>query len=159
MIIRKAEQKDVASLYALEQKLFSAENFPLSRGSLAYHIRNNLLFVAEIDENIVGYVLVLIKRINAKLYSIGVSESCRGRKIAKKLLESAINESLSLGFGRLLLEVRVDNSAAISLYKSLCFSIVKKLKAFYLDGCDAYLMELDLDPTLLFENQDRCNRR
>ncbi|MDD5372570.1 MAG: ribosomal protein S18-alanine N-acetyltransferase [Sulfurimonas sp.] len=150
MTIRKAEQKDVASLYALEQKLFSAENFPLSKGSFAYHIRNNLLFVAEIDNNIVGYVLVLVKRTNAKLYSIGVIESHRGRKIAKRLLESAINESVSLGFRRLLLEVRTDNSTAISLYKKLGFNIIKNLKAFYLDGCDAYLMELD--PTLLFKD-------
>lgn len=144
MIIRKAEQKDAASLYALEQKLFSAENFPLSRGSFSYHIRNNLLFVAEIDNNIVGYVLVLIKRINAKLYSIGVIEPYRGRKIAKKLLELVSKELVYLGFKRLLLEVRIDNSTAISLYKKLGFNVVKNLKAFYLDGCDAYLMELDI---------------
>ncbi|MDD5401069.1 MAG: ribosomal protein S18-alanine N-acetyltransferase [Sulfurimonas sp.] len=144
MIIRKAEQKDAASLYALEQKLFSAENFPLSRGSFAYHIRNNMLYVAEIDNNIAGYVLVLIKRANAKLYSIGVGEPYRGRKIAKKLLELVSRELVFLGFKRLLLEVRIDNSAAISLYKKLGFNIVKNLKAFYLDGCDAYLMELDI---------------
>jgi len=150
MTIRKAEQRDIALLYCLEQKLFSADNFPLSKKSFAYHIRNNLLYVAEIDGDIIGYVLVLIKRNNAKLYSIGISEFYRGRKIAKKLLELVFKELVTLGFKRLLLEVRVDNGAAISLYKKMGFYVVKNLKAFYLDGCDAYLMELDIKSNLSF---------
>lgn len=144
MTIRKAMPSDAALLYELEKKLFSSENYPLSRGSLAYHIRNNLLYVAEVDNNLAGYVLVLIKRINAKLYSIGVSEDYRGRKIAKELLALTAKELISLSFKRLLLEVRVDNVAAISLYKKIGFSVVKTVKSFYLDGCDAYLMEADI---------------
>lgn len=144
MIIRKAKPSDVALLYALEKKLFSSENYPLSRGSLAYHIRNNLLYIAEVGENIIGYVLVLIKRKNAKLYSIGVDEGYRGRKVAKKLLEFIFAELASFGFKSLILEVRVDNDAALSLYKKLGFSVTKSLKSFYRDGCDAYLMRLNI---------------
>ncbi len=142
MIIRKAKTSDIASLYALEKELFSVENYPLSKSSFAYHLRNNLFFVAEIEGKIAGYVLVLIKRKNAKLYSIGVSELYRGKKISQMLLKTISKELVDLGFSTLLLEVRIDNNAAISLYEKFGFSKVKILKSFYKDGCDAYLMEL-----------------
>ncbi|MCK9472347.1 ribosomal protein S18-alanine N-acetyltransferase [Sulfurimonas sp.] len=142
MKIKKAQKSDVSSLYALEGELFCKENYPLSRGSFAYHVNNNLLYVAEVEEKIVGYILVLIKRKNAKLYSIGVAKAYRNRKISQELLEFILKELLSLGFKTLLLEVRTDNEAAIALYKKMGFSELKKLKAFYGDGCDACLMEL-----------------
>lgn len=143
MIVRRAEPRDVSELYALEQKLFSIENYPLSRGSIAYHVRNNLLYIAESDGDIAGYILVLIKRKNAKLYSIGISEAYRGKKVAQKMLGLISKELLSLGFKSLLLEVRIDNNAAMALYRKVGFNVVKRLKAFYRDGCDAYLMELN----------------
>ena len=142
MIIRKAQRSDLSLLYALERELFSDANYPLSRGSLAYHIKNNMLYVAQIDCNIAGYVLVLIKRKKAKLYSIGVGRDHRNKKISEMLLNRAIAELALLGFGTLLLEVRTDNKAAIGLYKKIGFNEIKTLKAFYKDGCDAYLMEL-----------------
>ncbi len=144
MILRRALSSDVSALYALEQTLFSAENFPLSRGSFAYHVKNNLLYVAQLNTEIVGYVLVLIKRSKAKLYSLGVSTLYRGKKIAQKLINKAIEEVKMLHFSYLLLEVRVDNAAAISLYFKLGFYTRKRLEKFYLDGCDAYLMEYKL---------------
>ncbi|MFA6136575.1 MAG: GNAT family N-acetyltransferase [Sulfurimonas sp.] len=142
MIIRKAVASDVAKLYKLEQELFTDKNFPLSKGSFSYHIRNNLIYLAEIDGNIAGYVLTLIKRRDAKLYSIGVSELYRGKKVALKLLEIVHRELLSLNFEKTVLEVRIDNERAIALYKNFGFTVKKELKAFYLDGCNAYLMEL-----------------
>lgn len=144
MTIRKALPSDATALYKLEQELFRAENFPLSRGSFVYHIKNNLLYLAEVEGELAAYVLVLIKRSTAKLYSIGVSPSHRGKEIAKKLLTKAIQEINTLQFNKLLLEVRIDNKTAISLYTKLGFHTVKTLERFYLDGCDAYLMELKI---------------
>ncbi|DAB27444.1 MAG: ribosomal-protein-alanine N-acetyltransferase [Sulfurimonas sp. RIFOXYD12_FULL_33_39] len=143
MTIRKAISSDVSLLYTLEQELFTIDNYPLSRGSFIYHVRNNLIYVAEIEGKVVGYLLVLIKRTKAKLYSIGVKEIYRGRKISQKLLEVTSKELISLGFKQLLLEVRTDNKVAIALYKKAGFKVVKELRAFYKDGCDAYLMELE----------------
>lgn len=100
-----------------------------------------MLFIAEVDNVIAGYILILIKRKTPKLYSIGVKEEFRGKKIAQRLLEFSIKELSGIGFKSLLLEVRVDNKAAISLYEKIGFSVKKSLNEFYLDGCDAYLME------------------
>lgn len=144
MRIRKALQSDVKQLSLLEKKLFSKENFPLSKGSFRYHIKNSSLFVMQEGYDIVAYVLVLVKRKDAKLYSIGVDDSWRGQKIANRLLQKSIEELHKLGFVTLLLEVRVDNLEALALYQKIGFEIQKRLKAFYGDGCDAYLMKLHL---------------
>lgn len=144
MRIRKALQSDVKQLSLLEKKLFSKENFPLSKGSFRYHIKNSSLFVMQEGYDIVAYVLVLVKRKDAKLYSIGVDDSWRGQKIANRLLQKSIEELHKLGFVTLLLEVRVDNLEALALYQKIGFEIQKRLKAFYDDGCDAYLMKLHL---------------
>jgi ribosomal-protein-alanine N-acetyltransferase len=149
MIIRKALSFDVSKLFALEQEIFTPENFPLSRGSFAYHVKNNLLYVAEIEGDVAGYALALVKRTNAKIYSIGVSKTYRGKKIAHKLLEAIMNELIAMGFKQILLEVRTDNEAAIALYKNFGFNVQKTAKAFYRDGCDAYIMEFEhADKTL-----------
>jgi ribosomal-protein-alanine N-acetyltransferase len=144
MTIRQALPSDAAKLHALEGELFSVENFPLSRRSFYHHIRHNLLYVAETDEGgIAGYILVLIRRRHAKLYSLGIGSAYRGGGVAKLLMERVLKELRSLGFGRIQLEVRCDNTQAIALYRKFGFSITKQLDAFYRDGCDAYLMEAE----------------
>lgn len=144
MTLRKALSGDVRSLYMLEQTLFGTENFPLSKQSLYYHVRHNLLYVAQSDTGeIAGYVLALIRRKHAKIYSLGVAQNFRGLKIARRLMQAMMRELQALAFARSILEVRTDNPEAISLYKSLGFSVTKRLRAFYRDGCDAYFMEAE----------------
>lgn len=143
MKIREAKTSDVSALYSLERELFSSENYPLSKGSLYYHAKNSLLLLAEVDGVVAGYILVLIKRRDAKLYSIGVKRSFRGEGISQDLLQRASKDLKNLGFKKFTLEVRVDNRVAISLYEKNNFKVVRSLDAFYRDACDAYLMELN----------------
>ncbi|MDA3946140.1 MAG: GNAT family N-acetyltransferase [Helicobacteraceae bacterium] len=142
MKIRQALSSDCAKLYALENELFSMENFPLSRRSFYYHINHNLLYVAVTDDgDIAGYVLALVRRRDPKLYSLGVAKTYRGGGVAGMLMKRVFKELTSRGFKRTLLEVRCDNTRAIALYRTFGFSLIKELNAFYRDGCDAYLME------------------
>jgi len=145
MTIRKALLCDVISLTDLESRIFSYENFPLSRGSFYYHVKNNLLFLAEIDENIVGYALVLIKRKEPKLYSIAILPSHRKKGISLALINHTVEQLIKLAFETLTLEVRTDNLNAIAVYEYLKFKRVKVIKKFYRDGCDAYQMSVKLD--------------
>ncbi|WP_372999703.1 ribosomal protein S18-alanine N-acetyltransferase [Sulfurimonas sp.] len=152
MIIRKAQSKDASNLFTLEQELFNLADYPLSKASFTYHIRNNMLYIAESNGIILGYILVLIKRRNAKLYSIGVAQEHRGKKISIKLFNVILNSLEMMEFKELFLEVRVSNRVAISLYEQLGFSVLKSLKDFYRDGCDAYLMGINLKPVNLILN-------
>lgn len=141
MRIRPAITKDLTQLCNLEEALFTKENYPLSYGSFYYHIKNSLLYVVEEQSQIIAYTLTLIKRKKAKIYSFGVSTHFRGKGIASLLLEEILKELQELGFKAVVLEVRSDNIYAINLYKKFGFVITKRLPSFYLDNCDAYLME------------------
>lgn len=141
MKVTKASLEDLNELYTLEQILFEAVNFPLSKSSFRYHIKNNLLYTAKINNKIVGYILVLIKRKIAKIYSIGVLQEYRGQQISKSLLQKALDVLQVLGFERTCLEVRSDNSLAVALYEQYGFQVKKQLDSFYLDACNAYFME------------------
>ncbi|EQB35593.1 hypothetical protein M947_09940 [Sulfurimonas hongkongensis] len=143
MKLREAKTSDVNALYGLERELFCSKNYPLSKGSLYYHAKNSLVLLSEVEGTLAGYILILTKRKDAKLYSLGVKDSFRGRGISKALLQQASKNLKDLGFQKFILEVRVDNIVAFSLYEKNGFKVAKKLKAFYKDGCDAYLMELN----------------
>ncbi|QSZ41476.1 ribosomal-protein-alanine N-acetyltransferase [Sulfurimonas aquatica] len=143
MTISKATIKELSQLYLLENSLFQKENFPLSKASLRYHINNNLIYLAKIEDVVVAYILVLIKRKNAKIHSLGVQKEHRGKNIAKLLLKKALEELEMSSFKSILLEVRCDNQSAISLYKSFQFETTKIEHRFYLDGCDAFIMKKD----------------
>ena len=141
LTIRPAVAADAAALDALERAVFSAENYPLSRRSFYYHIRRNLLLVAENEDGTVkGYILALIRQRVPRLYSLAVAPDFRNRGIASMLLEQMLNALEARGFEHVTLEVRSDSDAAIALYRRVGFETVKTLKGFYRDGCDAYLM-------------------
>lgn len=141
MTIRPAITQDATQLYTLEQELFTQENYPLSYGSFVYHIKNNLLYIAKEDTFLLAYILILIKRKKAKIYSFGVSTHFRGKGTASLLLQESLKKLHFLGFTAVLLEVRTDNTNAINLYKKFGFIIIKRVSSFYLDRCDAYIME------------------
>ncbi len=144
MTIRPAVTSDAKALERIEKALFTEADFPLARHAFYYHIRRNLLFVAQMsDGSISGYILALVRRRHAKIYSVGVLPEYRGHGIASCLMDTLMDELAIRGFERTQLEVRCDNHEAIALYRNFGFGVVKTLKSFYRDGCSAYLMERD----------------
>ena len=59
-------------------------------------------------------------------------------------MEEAINGIVSRKSDEIYLEVRTSNDAAIHMYEKLNFEIRSKLRSYYRDGEDAYLMALEL---------------
>jgi ribosomal-protein-alanine N-acetyltransferase len=141
MRLRQARTSDVKMLFALEHRLFSEANYPLSRRSFYYHIRHNLLYLAVSEsEEIMGYLLVLTHYRHLKIYSLGVDKAYRKHGVATALLKHFLISPQALDCERVMLEVRCDNTSAIALYEQFGFKAVKTLTSFYKDGCDGYLM-------------------
>ncbi len=150
MIIRDALSRDVKALSILEKSLFDTANYALCAQSFYYHIRHNIVLVAQSNEGVIsGYLLLLVRRRKAKLYSIGVHTAYRGRGVAGSLLETMDTRLSQQGFRHVVLEVRCDNENAIDLYSKNGFKVVKTLQCFYKDGADAYLMEKEYADTSL----------
>ncbi len=150
MSIRRAVTGDANALYVLERDLFDEANYPLSKKSFYYHIRRNLLLVAEDSSGeIVGYALALVGRRRVKLYSLGVAKSHRRGGVARMLLKSLLTQLQQEGLTHTVLEVRCDNLRAMALYEKAGFRIARRLEGFYRDGTDAFFMEIkDVAQTL-----------
>lgn len=111
--------------------------------------------VAEINGIIVGYIMCKVeygfsnfKRLGfvkkGHVVSIAVLKEHRGKGLGTALMQEAINAMIARGCDEVYLEVRVSNEPAISVYENLKFVIKSRLRGYYRDGEDAYLMALDL---------------
>ena len=142
-IIRKATESDLAAILNIEDFSFDFfDRFPSSLFLYYMHKYNDGFFVVlEASGSVVGYAIVVKSRNHAYLFSIAVHPENRNQgygELMLKFLESNCSEK---GFSKLRLDVRVDNKAAVELYKKLGYTEVKKKRNFYGNGIDAFLME------------------
>jgi ribosomal-protein-alanine acetyltransferase len=72
--------------------------------------------------------------------TIGVAPEHRRRGLAQRLLLHAEEALRQKGITLVRLEVRVSNIAAQSLYRRFGYSVVQRLKQYYNNGEDGFLM-------------------
>jgi ribosomal-protein-alanine N-acetyltransferase len=102
-------------------------------------------FMAEIDKQIVGYILFWLLPDEVDIHNVAVHKDFRRRGLGRRLLQQAVQEARGRGASRITLEVRKSNLAAQKLYESLGFTVTGVRKGYYSDdGEDAFLMALDV---------------
>ena len=111
--------------------------------------------VAEISGKIVGYIMCKMEHgfSNFKklgfvkkghVVSVAVIDEHRGKGFGSVLVNEAVEGVKTRQCSELYLEVRCSNNDAVRLYEKLGFSIIQRLKAYYRDGEDAYVMAIEL---------------
>lgn len=131
----------------LEQELFGrgAWTEGMVRAELC---GDNRTYVFEIDEqqHIHGYAGFWFDGDDAELMTLGVSKGFQNRGIATNMLNTLLSKAQRQGAQRMLLEVRVDNIAAIALYEHFAFERIGLRKRYYQpENVDAYTMAVDLN--------------
>ncbi|MHA1595303.1 MAG: ribosomal protein S18-alanine N-acetyltransferase [Candidatus Baldrarchaeia archaeon] len=131
------------------------ENYPSSFFIYLHQNFPKAFLIAEKDGEVVGYIMCRVEyglsNMGIKLtrkghvVSIAVMPGHRRKGIATALLRAAEKALKEYGAKEMMLEVRVSNTPAISLYKKLGYKEVKVLKRYYSDGEDAYLMAKELE--------------
>ncbi|MFA7084043.1 MAG: N-acetyltransferase [Arcobacteraceae bacterium] len=135
-MIRKATLTEAKSLYELEKEVFQNDAFALSKGSIVYHLKRNLVYVIEVENSIVGYILWLKRKHYFRLYSLAISKAFQNQGLAKELLRYSFEQLENKSFS---LEVKVSNRGAVKLYEKFGFTIKKRLSNYY-ESEDGYLM-------------------
>jgi [ribosomal protein S18]-alanine N-acetyltransferase len=141
MSIRRAHSDDLPSILRIEEKSFAREAWDreLFRDYLARSARS-LFLVAIINREVVGYVLAFRGETRADVDSIAVAPTERGRGVAFALLKRVIGLLRRQGFRTVSLNVRLENKAAIRLYRKLGFQRVRRVNGYYEDGAPAWRM-------------------
>lgn len=143
MTLRAATPDDIPALATLEAASFSTDQLAVRHFRRFLRCGNCTMLVAEESGALAGYVLVLYRSNSraARIYSIAVSGSFRGRGIGERLLEQAEQAAHRRGSNVMRLEVRPDNRAAIGMYEKNGYRRFGMFPAFYEDGTDALRLE------------------
>ncbi len=93
--------------------------------------KGSAIFVAEDGGTLVGFAVLEFMADEGYIHLVAVDENYRRRGIARSLLELAHKFAAEAEVGRLLLEVRCSNTAAVSLYSSLGYKMLARRRDFY----------------------------
>jgi ribosomal-protein-alanine N-acetyltransferase len=136
-------EKDLDEVLRLNLRCFeNGENYTKHTFSYLLSQSNALCFQAAVNGGgMAGFLCALVgKDGTAHITTIGVAPEHRRRGLAERLLKDLEDSLRELRVGSVVLEVRVSNVAAQSLYRACGFTIVQRLAGYYNDGEDALLM-------------------
>jgi len=145
----RASLGDLDDLMALEQRCF-AKPVAMNRRQMRYLLQapTATIHVVRESDHVVAAALLLRRKTrggpSARLYSIAVANSHRGRGLGRTLLNSCLDVVRQESLPSVVLEVAVDNTPAIALYESSGFVRAKRLADYYAPGKDAWKMKLAL---------------
>lgn len=141
--IRDLKESDLLKVSTIANLSFAV---PWSLKSFKKELSNkaSILKVAEINNEVVGYVIFRVVLNEAELLSVAVKPEFRRKGIAKSLITEGLKE-IEKSAEACFLEVRVSNKEAISLYEKLGFKRVGIRKNYYIyPEEDAIIMKKDL---------------
>jgi len=114
----------------------------MSRRAFRHALRNpraSLLVVEEGPSRLLAAALALRREDSsaARLYSIAVHPTARGRGLAARLLRRLETDAQKSGAAEMRLEVSARNHAALALYRESGYEDSGRIPGYYEDGTDA----------------------
>jgi len=158
-MVREALEEDLLAVMNIN-RVCLPENYTYGFFESVLHSYPKSFLVSEVDKRIAGYIMCRVERALSRfqrfkickaghVISIAVLPEYRRMGIASSLMKNAMKVLREVyNCSEVFLEVRVSNAPAIILYEKLGFIKVDRIKRYYMDGEDAYLMAKEL---VLFE--------
>ena len=138
--IRRVTPEDLTAIVQIETASFGRDAW--DRECFADYLSEPhcLFLVAQKAGAVVGYALAVYNQTRAELDSIAVAPSHRGSGIAVALMNRLNALLRRRGVSTMTLMVRLDNAAAIGLYRKLGFRRERRINGYYEDGAPAWRM-------------------
>jgi ribosomal protein S18 acetylase RimI-like enzyme len=145
-ILRAANDADRPSLAALEAASFTQDRIAPRSWRRLLQRPSALVLVACLGERVAGALVLLFRRGSriARVYSLAVAATDRGRGLARLLLNRAIRASAARGCRAVRLETRLDNVPAQALFGREGFAVTGRTERYYEDGMAALRLERPL---------------
>ena len=152
-VIRRCDPSDLIPVMEINMKTLPEHYSDYFYESLLAELPESFL-VAEVNGKLVGYIMCkteygfsnfkklgFVKK--GHVVSVAVLEMQRKKGIGRALIEEAIAGTKIKKADELYLEVRCSNNEAVRLYEKIGFIIKQRIKSYYRDGEDAYLMAIE----------------
>lgn len=124
----------------IERASFGKEAWPRTYFLELHRDCRDFFFVAKISRRIAGYAVACTESPNAEIVSLAVDPDYRRRGVASALMRHVLRELRTARLPRVDLMVRIGNTGAVRLYRSLGFRRVRAVPGYYEDGGDGILM-------------------
>ena len=152
-VIRRCDPSDLIPVMEINMKTLPEHYSDYFYESLLAELPESFL-VAEVNRKLVGYIMCKIeygfsnfKKLGfvkkGHVVSVAVLEEHRKKGIGRALVEESIAGTKIKKADELYLEVRCSNNEAVRLYEKIGFVIKQRIKSYYRDGEDAYLMAIE----------------
>ena len=152
-VVRRCDPSDLIPVMEINMKTLPEHYSDYFYESLLAELPESFL-VAEVNGKLVGYIMCkteygfsnfkklgFVKK--GHVVSVAVLEEHRKKGIGRALIEEAIAGTKIKKADELYLEVRCSNNEAVRLYEKIGFIIRQRIKSYYRDGEDAYLMAIE----------------
>jgi ribosomal-protein-alanine N-acetyltransferase len=139
--IRWMIRRDMAEVLQIEKQSFE---FPWLEEDFIRCLRqrNCIGMVAEVSEQVVGFMIYELHRSRLHILNFAVHENFRRRGVGTQMAQKLMGKLTMDRRNRILLEVRERNLPAQLFFRSTGFRAISVLRDFYEDSPeDAYLME------------------
>ncbi|KAB7791013.1 ribosomal protein S18-alanine N-acetyltransferase [Bifidobacterium leontopitheci] len=155
----------VTAMTRLEQELFGrhawdrqtvADELAAPARTYIFDVDDNSIDQSDIDSASIsdaavrGFAGYWYDGEDAEIMDVGVSAAHQRQGIATNLMRHIIEHARAQGARRMLLEVSVENTPAMTLYRNLGFQRIGLRRRYYQpEGIDALVMALDLAPHIV----------
>jgi N6-L-threonylcarbamoyladenine synthase len=158
--IRFVSPTDFDSLLKLEREVFAEQAWSAATMLADLEAVHTQYLVAFSDGEMVGYAGLASPAgsFQADINTIAVSGSFRRKGLATQLMAKLVDVATQSGAEQMFLDVRADNSSAISLYKKFGFEQIDTRKAYYKpEGVDALVMRKEIHQPLVLGIETSCD--
>jgi [ribosomal protein S18]-alanine N-acetyltransferase len=143
-VVRRTLAGDLDRILEIENACFGIDAY--DRNTFAGYMRRGgeLFLVARRGRVICGYTLACVSGERAEIVSVAVHPDARRLGVARALMKNLLGRLAQHPVARVALMVRISNPEAQGLYRGYGFHTVRRVRAYYDDGEDGWLMHLPM---------------
>ena len=141
----RMQEIDLQQVMVIEEEAFPDPwHISFFKRELRKRKKATQLYVTRKNEKVIGYIVFYIAGDECHILNIAVEIKYRRHGVGKFLIESALEIIRKKDVNNVYLEVSVNNTAALELYKKYKFQVLGVRKRYYSNGDDAYVLRKEM---------------